>query len=132
MGVDAAIALAIGKAYDRRGLMVLAAIPILTLPIPFLGFSHTYVLILLAIVLWGVVMGTHETIMRAAIADLVPVERRGSAYGIFNTLYGLSLFIGSSAMGFLYEFSTNYLIIFVIVMELLSIPVLSLIIKQSR
>jgi MFS family permease len=105
MGVDAIVALIIGKTYDKRGLMVLVAIPVLTLPIPFLGFSHAYGLIILAIVLWGAVMAIHETIMRAAIADLVPIERRGSAYGIFNTLYGLSLFIGSAAMGFLYEVS---------------------------
>ena len=131
MGVDAVVALIIGKAYDKWGLMVLAVIPALTLPIPFLGFSHTYGLILLAIILWGSVMGTHETIMRAAIADLVPVERRGSAYGIFNTFYGLSLFVGGSVMGLLYDFSISYLIIFVAVMELLAIPSLFVIKRSS-
>ena len=40
-------------------------------------------------------MGIHETIMRAAIFDLIPLERRGTAYGIFNTVYGLSMFIGN-------------------------------------
>jgi predicted MFS family arabinose efflux permease len=124
MGVDAVVALIVGKTYDKRGLMVLAAIPVLTLPIPFLGFSHTYWLIILAIVLWGAVMGIHETIMRAAIADLVPIERRGSAYGIFNTLYGLSLFIGSAAMGLLYEVSITYILVFAVVMELVAIPTL--------
>ena len=127
MGVDAVIALIIGKIYDKRGLMVLAVIPALTLPIPFLGFSHTYGLIVAAVVLWGAVMGTHETIMRAAIADLVPLGRRGSAYGIFNTLYGLSLFIGSATMGFLYDFSVVYIFVFAVSMELLSIPALFLI-----
>lgn len=127
MGVDAIVALIIGKTYDKWGLMVLVAIPALTLPIPFLGFSHTYGLILFAIVLWGAVMGIHETIMRAAIADLVPIERRGSAYGIFNTLYGLSLFIGSAAMGFLYEVSITYIPVFAVAMELLAIPALLMI-----
>jgi MFS family permease len=131
MGVDAVVALIIGKTYDKRGLMVLVAIPALTLPIPFLGFSHTYGLIILAIVLWGAVMGIHETIMRAAIADLVPIERRGSAYGIFNTLYGLSLFIGSAAMGLLYEVSTTYILVFAVVMELVAIPTLFLIRRAS-
>jgi MFS family permease len=131
MGVDAVVALIIGKTYDKRGLMVLVAIPALTLPIPFLGFSHTYGLIILAIVLWGAVMGIHETIMRAAIADLVPIERRGSAYGIFNTLYGLSLFIGSAAMGLLYEVSITYILVFAVVMELVAIPTLFLIRRAS-
>jgi len=127
MAVDAIVALIIGKTYDKKGLMVLIAIPVLTLPIPFLGFSQTYGLILVAIVLWGAVMGIHETIMRAAIADLVPMERRGSAYGIFNTLYGLSLFLGSATIGFLYDVNTTYIMVFAVVMELAAIPILFLI-----
>jgi len=132
MGVDAIVALIVGKAYDKRGLMVLVAIPALTLPIPFFGFSHTYWLIILAIILWGAVMGIHETIMRAAIADLVPIGRRGSAYGIFNTLYGLSLFLGSSAMGLLYEVSVTYIMAFAVILELLAIPALFLIKRSSQ
>jgi len=132
MGVDAIVALIVGKAYDKRGLMVLVAIPALTLPIPFFGFSHTYWLIILAIILWGAVMGIHETIMRAAIADLVPIGRRGSAYGIFNTLYGLSLFLGSSAMGLLYEVSVTYIMAFAVISELLAIPALFLIKRSSQ
>jgi MFS family permease len=131
MGVDAIIALVIGKAYDKLGLITLAAIPVLTLPIPFLGFSNTFSLILFCVILWGSVMGIHETIMRAAIADLVSVERRGVAYGIFNTVYGTSLFIGSAVMGFLYDFSINYLLAFVVMMELLAVPALLLVKKSS-
>jgi len=77
-------------------------------------------------------VGIHETIMRAAIADLVPIERRGSAYGIFNTLYGLSLFLGSSAMGLLYEVSVTYIMVFVVILELLAIPALFFIKRSSQ
>jgi MFS-type transporter involved in bile tolerance (Atg22 family) len=73
-------------------------------------------------VLWGVVMGVQETVMRAAIADLTPIERRGFAYGMFNTAYGVGWFLGAALMGLLYELSVNYLILFVVVMELISIP----------
>lgn len=132
MGVDAIVALIIGRAYDKWGLRVLAAIPALTLPIPFLGFSYTYWLIILGIILWGAVMGIHETIMRAAIADLVPIERRGSAYGIFNTLYGLSLFLGSSAIGLLYEVSVAYIMVFTVTLELLAVPALFLLRRYSK
>lgn len=38
MRVGAIVALIIGKTYDKWGLMVLVAIPALTLPIPFPGF----------------------------------------------------------------------------------------------
>jgi hypothetical protein len=91
IGDDAVVALVIGKAYDRIGLLSLLALPLLTIPIPFLGFSGLYVLAVAGVALWGAIMGIHETIMRAAIADLTPIKRRGLAYGIFNTAYG---FIG--------------------------------------
>jgi MFS family permease len=74
--------------------------------------------------LWGAVMGIQETIMRASIADLTPVERRGFAYGVFNAAYGTSWFLGAALMGQLYEVSTNYLILFAVVMQLISIPLL--------
>ena len=122
MGVDALAALVIGKTYDRIGLVSLLAVPLLTLPIPFLVFSHSYSLVLIGMVLWGVVMGIQETVMRAAIADLTPIERRGFAYGMFNTAYGVGWFLGAALMGLLYELSVNYLILFVVVMELISIP----------
>jgi MFS family permease len=125
MGVDALAALVVGRAYDRIGLMSLLAVPILTMPIPFLAFSTSYSLVVIGIVLWGVVMGIQETIMRAAIADLTSVQRRGFAYGIFNTVYGAGWLLGGALMGPLYELSLSYLILFVIVMELISIRLLS-------
>ena len=127
MGVDALAALVVGKTYDRIGLISLLAVPLLTLPIPFLAFSYSYSLVLISIILWGVVMGIQETIMRAAIADLTPVERRGFAYGIFNTAYGAGWLLGGALMGLLYELSINYLILFAVVMELISIPLFLLI-----
>jgi len=127
MGVDALVALIIGKTYDKIGLTSLLAAPLLALPIPFLAFSYSYSLVLIGIVLWGMVMGIQETIMRAAIADLTHIERRGFAYGIFNTAYGASWFLGSFIMGMLYDFSLSYLILFAIAMELISVPVLVLV-----
>jgi MFS family permease len=127
MGVDALAALLAGKTYDRIGLISLLAVPLLTLPIPFLAFSHSYSLVLIGMVLWGVVMGIQETTMRAAIADLTPIERRGFGYGIFNTAYGAGWFLGGALMGLLYELSINYLILFVVVMELISIPLFFLV-----
>jgi predicted MFS family arabinose efflux permease len=121
MAADMVVAPLIGKVYDRAGLSSLAAIPVLSIPLPFLVFSRGFAPVVAGVVLWGAIMGIHETIMRAAIADISPVERRGSAYGIFNTAYGAAWFLGSTAMGFLYEISVNYLIVFAVAAEVLSI-----------
>jgi MFS family permease len=118
MAVDALIAPAIGRAYDKKGLIVLAVIPVLSLPIPLLGFGSGLPAAVGASVIWGLCMGGHETIMRAAIADLTPIAGRGLAYGIFNTLYGAAWFLGSMAMGFMYDISLMYIFFFVVMTQL--------------
>lgn len=125
MGVDAIMALAVGQAYDRVGLISIGIIPFLTFPIPLLAFSTSFFLVVLSIMMWGMVMATHETIMRAAIADMIPLGRRGVAYGIFNTVYGASWFAGSALMGWLYDISWAYLILFVAAMQVLATLVFS-------
>jgi predicted MFS family arabinose efflux permease len=99
----------------------------LTLPIPFLAFSTSYSSVLIGMALWGAVLGVQETIMRAAVADLTSIKRRGFAYGIFNTMYGAGWGLGGVVMGLLYELSINYLILFAVVMELISIPLFLLV-----
>jgi len=121
MGTDALVALAVGKIYDKIGLKSLIAIPLLTLPIPFFAFSESYVFAVISVVLWGAVMGIHETTMRAAIADLTPLEHRGFAYGLFNTAYGASWLFGGTLMGVLYDLSPGYINLFVVAMELIAI-----------
>jgi MFS family permease len=126
MGVDGLVALIIGKFYDKAGMRSLTLIPLLTIPIPFLAFTTSYSLVLLGVVLWGAVMGIHETIMRAAIADMSPVQRRGLAYGIFNTAYGASWLLGGTVMGLLYEISISWIALFAVIAQLVSLPLLYL------
>jgi len=123
MAVDAAVAIPIGKAYDRRGPSLLAISPLLAMPLPFLAFSGNYGLVLAGIALWGVIMGVHETIIRAAIADLVPPGRRGVAYGAFNTAYGLAWLMGGWLMGLLYDVSLNYVFLMVAGLQTASLVV---------
>jgi len=130
MGMDALVALVIGKTYDKVGLTTLITIPLLTLPIPFLAFSISYNMAIITALLWGAVMGVHETIMRAAIADLVSIEHRGFAYGVFNTIYGVAWFAGSTIMGFVYDFSILDIIAFTVIMELISLIAFFLLRKE--
>lgn len=120
MAMDALAALAIGRAYDRLkqktgvragGLTVLMAIPFLTLLLPFLTISSSVALIVAGMMIFGVVMGTHEAIMRSAVADITPFYKRGTSYGIFNTGYGLALLIGSALMGWLYDLDRRGIIL---------------------
>lgn len=131
MGVDALAALVVGKAYDKIGIKTLVIVPFVTLPLPFLAFSHHYTLAIVSAVLWGVVMAVHETIMRASIADLVPKERRAFAYGIFNTIYGAAWFVSGAALGLLYDLSGIWLLIYVVLIEVAALLVFPFIRKTA-
>ena len=124
MGVDAIAALVFGYLFDRKGMRALViAIFISAWAAPF-AFCGDFSGAIIGVVLWGIGMGAQESIMRAAIVDMVPSNRRGSAYGIFNTGYGLFWFLGSFAMGTLYGFSLFWLAAFSVAMQLFSIPIL--------
>jgi hypothetical protein len=60
--------------------------------------------------------------MAAAVAGMVLVARRGSAYGIFNPAYGFSWFVGSALMGILYDWSLPAIVVFSVAAELLALP----------
>lgn len=121
MAVDGGFALLIGKFYDKIGFTSLLLIPVLTLPMAYLGFSMNPAYATVSMILWGCVMGIHETVMRAAIADIIPAAKRGTAYGIFNTLYGAAFLIGSTIMGYLYQNSITYVVVFISATEVLAI-----------
>jgi MFS-type transporter involved in bile tolerance (Atg22 family) len=73
-------------------------------------------------VLWGIGMGAQESIMRAAIAGMIPIDKRGSAYGMFNAGYGLFWFLGSALMGIFYDISIPLLVAFSVIIQLSSVP----------
>ncbi|MBC7080685.1 MAG: MFS transporter [Thermoplasmatales archaeon] len=123
MAVDGIAAIFIGKTYDRMnkkgsGLRLLLVIPFLTLFSSILIFSNFKLLIVIGVILWGIVMGAHETIMRAGISDITLANQRGTAYGIFNFSYGVAFFLGASLAGFLYEYSVNALIIVIVLIQI--------------
>ncbi|MEW6045207.1 MAG: MFS transporter [Bacillota bacterium] len=131
MGVDALTALVVGKLYDRIGMGALLALPAATIPATVLAFGGSPGAAWAGVALWGMVMGVQETIMRAAIADLAPPEVRGSAYGIFNTAFGGAWFLGSTAMGLLYEVSAAWVVTFSVTMQLLAVPLFAAVHRAS-
>ncbi len=120
MLVDAITALIVGTSYDKikiktgnktGGILVLVAIPFITLLLPLLTLSNSSALIFVGMMIFGIIMGTHETIMRSAIADITPYHKRGTGYGVFNTAYGLALMGGAVIMGVFYDLNQIGLII---------------------
>ncbi|HPW52700.1 MAG TPA: MFS transporter, partial [Spirochaetota bacterium] len=103
MAIDAAAAIFFGFLYDKIGVKALAGLflaEIFTAPLVFLGSFYS---IIAGMALWGISVGTQESILKAAIADRVPTSKRAGAFGLFNMLFGLFWFAGSALIGLMYD-----------------------------
>jgi predicted MFS family arabinose efflux permease len=103
MGTAGAASLVFGRWYDRRGLWVLLPATLLGALVAPLVFLGGFGMAVAGTALWGIALGVHESIMSAAIADMVPLNGRARAYGLFTAIFGIAWFAGSSVLGFLYD-----------------------------
>ncbi len=125
MSTDALAALMMGRWFDRFGLKLLVIVPLLTFVASLSAFSFSASGAWFGMVLWGIVMGLQESVMRAAVAEMTARERRASAYGIFNAAFGLAWMLGGAAMGWLYDQkSINGLLTLVALTQVASLPFL--------
>ncbi|WP_223792032.1 MFS transporter [Methanobacterium spitsbergense] len=122
MGVDGIAALVFGRLFDKVGLSIMIVVALLSALFAPMVFLGGFYLAFLGMIIWGISMGAQESIMRSSVAVMSEVKKRGSAYGIFNTVFGVSWFIGSLIMGILYTFSITYLVVFSVLIQLISIP----------
>lgn len=122
MAVSGTGSLVFGKLFDRFGISVLIPLTLISAlfaPFVFLG---GFWLALIGAALWGLGMGVHESIIPAAVATMVPADRRPSAYGLFTGTYGILWFVGSAVIGVLYDHSIPAVIAFCVIVELAAIP----------
>ncbi len=133
MGTDAVSALAFGWLYDRIGIKTLIISTLLSMCFPIFAFLGAHRLALVGVVLWGIGMGAQESIMRAAIAHYSHKEKRATAYGFFNMIYGIAWFAGSAAFGLLYDnVSVPAAVIFSLVLQAMAIPFFLLSTRQPE
>jgi MFS family permease len=106
--VYAATAYPFGRLSDRIGRkrIIVAGWGIYALA--YIGFALAspmwhlvYVILLFA--LYGVYYGAAEGVTRAFVADMVPREKRGTAYGLYHGAIGVSLLLASVTAGLLWE-----------------------------
>jgi len=108
-GVDASVALLAGYAYDKFGIKVLVLPFLLSVFPPLLVMSDAELLTLtVASVFFGLVLGMQESIYRAAVSSFTSIASRGTAYGIFNTAYGVGFLISGGIYGLLMDFNVPF------------------------
>jgi len=98
--VDAPSALFSGYAYDSFKIKILILPFIISMIPSILTLAGTNMLMLIfAAIFFGLVLGMQESVYRAAVLEYAPPFFRGTAYGIFNTAYGIGMLISGAVYG---------------------------------
>jgi MFS family permease len=71
--------------------------------VPFLAFSATLVAAVAGILVWGLATGILDSTVKALVAETVPRERLGTAYGAFAAVQGVAALAGGGVAGWLYS-----------------------------
>jgi predicted MFS family arabinose efflux permease len=124
MGVGAIAALLFGRLLDRIGfpiLIIAVFLSALFVPFVFLGSAG---LALVGMMLWGIGMGAQDSLLKAVLTKLVSARKRSTAFGLFDTGFGIAWFLGSVTLGFLYDKSIASVIIVSLVLQLLALTLL--------
>ena len=122
MVTSALAALVFGKLLDQLGRpVVLLAFSLGAgfAPCVFLGgfgFAMT------GMILWGIGMGAQDSLLKAMLSGVVPADKRSTAFGVFDTIFGVAWFAGSAGMGWLYDQSLTGLIVFSVLLQLAALP----------
>src|SRR6266446_3137932 len=125
MATGALASLVLGKLLDKLGLPILLVafgVPAFFAPLVFLRGT---MLELVGLILWGIGMGAQDSCLKAVLSAVVPSEKRSTAFGIFDTGFGVAWFAGSAIMGLLYDKSIPALVAFSVALQILALPVLA-------
>ncbi|MEO5618385.1 MAG: MFS transporter [Candidatus Eisenbacteria bacterium] len=103
--VAAALALPLGALSDRIGRrrLILAGYALFAGVYALLAYSGSPAFVVTALALLGVHAGLLSGAQRSLIADLVPADRRATAYGVHHTAVGLALLPASALAGWLWD-----------------------------
>ena len=132
MAAGALAALVTGEAYDRLGGRVLLALPLLVAGVPALAFGRSLTMVVLGVLLWGAAVGVQDSTVKALVADLVPRDRRATAYGVFAAVQGGGALLGGVAAGALYEYSVGALVAATGVLQIAALVLLVDVTRRHR
>jgi MFS family permease len=103
--VYAATAYPYGKLSDRIGYskILMFGMTILFLADICLAVGTHWTYVLIGVALWGLHMGLTQGIMASLVAAAVPVDLRGTGYGVYNFVLGIAMLLSSALAGFIWD-----------------------------
>jgi hypothetical protein len=107
--------------FERVGLIVLVPVTLAVTPYAPLAFFGGFTPALIAMLLWGIGLGAHQAVMKAAVALIFPQQGLGSAYRLFGGVFGTVWFAGSVAIGALYDVSVDAAVLLAVIAQLTAV-----------
>jgi predicted MFS family arabinose efflux permease len=124
MAASALASIPLGQLFDRLGPNVsLFAFVISAAAAPFI-FLGTSGFALIGMIFWGIGMSAQGSLFQAMLTGVIPPQKRSTAFGLFDTGYGIAWFLGSATMGLLYDKSILAVVLFSVILQLAAVPVL--------
>ena len=124
MASSAVASIPLGRLFDRFGpnaSIIAFLISAVAAPFVFLG---SFACALIGMIFWGIGMSAQGSLFQAMLTGVIPPQKRSTAFGLFDTGYGVAWFVGSAVMGFLYDKSIVAVALFSVILQLAAIPVL--------
>jgi len=98
---------------------------------PFVFFGKFF-FATIGMILWGIGLGAQESLLKATLANVIPRDKRSTAFGVFDTGFGIAWFLGSAIMGILYAKSLLALVIFSVVLQIAALPLFIIASKKQK
>ncbi|MCS6878012.1 MAG: MFS transporter [Geminicoccaceae bacterium] len=92
----------LGDRMDRRRLLFLGILVLVPADL-ILALARSPLVVLLGVAVWGLHMGLTQGLLAALVADAVPAQRRGTAFGLFHLATGVATLLGSALAGGLWD-----------------------------
>jgi MFS family permease len=124
MASSALASIPLGRLFDRFGASISLFAFVLSAaaaPLVFLGSSC---FALIGMILWGIGMSAQGSLFQAMLTGVIPPAKRSTAFGLFDTGYGIAWFLGSTAMGLLYDKSILAVALFSVILQFAALPIL--------
>src|SRR5213082_1848042 len=123
MASSALASIPLGRLFDRFGPNIsLFAFLISAAAAPFV-FLGTSITALIGMIFWGIGMAAQGSLLQAMLTGVIPPQKRSTAFGLFDTGYGIAWFVGSAVMGLLYDKSVLAVALFSVIVQLAALPI---------
>jgi MFS family permease len=132
MGVGAVANLFLGRLYDKVGFSILIGVFLISSFFTPLVFFGGAIWAIVGMALWGINKGAQDTLFKPAISGLIAPDRRSTAFGIFDTGFGVAWLVGSITFGLLYDKSLPLLVVVSVLGQLVSLPIFFLAKRASE